>query len=175
MDNRPGSSVTALSLSPAAQGLSFADGDTLLFLRFRRLSSQATTIGLREGYPVAIDSRGKELPCAVFPLALGSVTAVGGQTRGGEQALRVLQFPNPGRGRVELVVKGAKEGTQARWQLYDTLGRLVWEEAFAVASGASRCIWPGRDLFGRRLPAGTYFYRLLIGTKEYKGKCVLLR
>ncbi|MGQ9561109.1 MAG: T9SS type A sorting domain-containing protein [Candidatus Oleimicrobiaceae bacterium] len=174
-DNRPGPAVTALTLGATAQGVFFADGDTLVFLRLRRVGAQATTIGLRSGYPAAIDSRGKEVPCTVFPLHLGSVTAVQEQARASDQALCVVHFPNPGRGQVELVLTGVEEGTPARWCVYDALGRLVWEELFAVVSGANRRMWAGSDASGQRLPAGTYFYRLLIGTQEYKGKCVLLR
>jgi len=174
-DHAPYPSVTGLMLDPAAQGISFADGDTLLALRFRRLSPHATTLSLRTGYPVAMDSKQKELPCTVFPVVLGPVTAVEQPWPALEESFSAQCFPTPGRAGIELVVKGPQEPTPARWLIYDAMGRLVWSQTFTVVPGANRRVWPGIELSGQMLPTGTYFYRLSVGTREYKGKCVLLR
>jgi hypothetical protein len=171
----PGPSVTALMLSKATTGVALPDGDTLVVLRCLRVGAQASSVGLRTGYPVAIDEALRESPCGVFPAVIAQASSVGQQEAEARETLGAAAFPNPCKGVVVLRVTGVPEAGSARWSLYDALGRLVWEQADPVTPGGARLLWYGVDASGQPLPAGTYFYRLRIGARELRGKCVLLR
>lgn len=170
----PGPAVTALMLSKVPTGVALADGDTLLVLHCLRVGAKASSIGLRSGYPVAIDEVLRESPCTVFPAAIAQATSVEQEVEATD-LFGVAAFPNPCKGNVALRVTGVLEPGWARWFLYDALGRLVWEHEGPVTTGATRLLWHGVDASGQPLPAGTYFYRLRIGARELRGKCVLLR
>ncbi|MDZ7295025.1 MAG: T9SS type A sorting domain-containing protein [candidate division KSB1 bacterium] len=168
-------SITALMLSSPSNGVSFADGDTLALLRCMRIGAQGTLIGLKAGHPVAIAATMRELPCIVFPATLAQASGVPRTETGCGGALRAYVSPNPGFERASLVVNSPTRVNQATWSLYDVTGRLVWTQTFMLPEGTSRLSWEGVNASGRRLPAGTYFYRLQTPSQELKGKCVLLR
>ena len=68
--------------------------------------------------------------------------------------------PNPSRGSVQIDYGVAREG-DVRLSVFDVRGRRVSVLVDGQRPrGASRVIWNGTDGFGRRLPAGLYFYRI---------------
>ena len=91
-----------------------------------------------------------------------------------EMASSTLSYPNPFR-----------ESTTFRFQLhhaervslrvYDASGRLVRDlfDDWARA-GETEIAWDGRNDVGRRLPAGTYFYRLRAAGLQYQRPVVLV-
>ncbi|MBC7188107.1 MAG: hypothetical protein H5U38_13865 [Calditrichaeota bacterium] len=170
----PGPAVTALMLSKQHTGVALVDGDTLVVLRCLRVGAQGSSVGLRSGYPVAIDEALREVSCTVFPAAIAQATSVEEEAEATD-LFGAAAFPNPCKGTVALRVTGVPAAGSARWCLYDALGRLVWEQEGPVTTGATRLLWHGVDAAGQPLPAGTYFYRLRIGARELRGKCVLLR
>jgi hypothetical protein len=85
--------------------------------------------------------------------------------------------PNPFSSRVRLVVRGpggleAAASTQpATLDIYDAAGRLVQRLSGRLGDGFE---WDGCDAFGRRLPAGVYFHRIVTpnGTLTAKSQLV---
>ena len=62
-------------------------------------------------------------------------------------------------------------------KIYDISGRLVHEALADQVGhpGRNQVIWAGRDRNGRRLPSGTYFYRLKAGGYEETRRMTLLK
>ncbi len=81
-----------------------------------------------------------------------------------------LAWPNPWRTEVVFQLNGAPEPVRVR--VYDPTGREVWCSG-AVQSGS--IAWNGRDVRGRRVGPGVYFYRLDARRALYTGKILRLR
>jgi len=90
--------------------------------------------------------------------------------------------PNP----VLLAARPAGEAVQIRFalpeaatadlQLFDASGRLVRHyggERFGA--GVQAITWDGRDASGQRVAAGSYFYRLAVGSQVLSGRLAVMR
>ena len=61
-------------------------------------------------------------------------------------------------------------------ELFSLAGRLVRTIYKGTArEGVNEAYWDGRDEFGRDVPNGVYFYRLIVGETLLSKKIVLLR
>jgi hypothetical protein len=85
-----------------------------------------------------------------------------------------VAFPNPFRTRTAIRFDSARSG-EARLDVYDVRGRLVSSSRANVAAGPNREMgWDGRSDDGRRLAAGTYYWRLGGPGETRSGKVTLL-
>ncbi len=68
------------------------------------------------------------------------------------------------------------EAGPVRLQVYDTAGRCVQTLLSNQSQTAGEHVihWAGQDTQGHPLPAGSYHFRLLVGTEQQQGKVVLL-
>jgi len=83
--------------------------------------------------------------------------------------------PNPFRANTSITIS-VPEGGEASLVVYDVRGRLVRQlAAGAHAPGDHAVSWDGRDRNGRRVAAGTYFFRLNAGGETHTRKVVLIR
>lgn len=83
--------------------------------------------------------------------------------------------PNPFSPGTDILFELAREGV-AELSIFDVAGRKVRTlVAGARPAGSHRVAWDGRDDAGRRLAAGTYFYRLLTADGTSLRKMTLLR
>jgi hypothetical protein len=63
-----------------------------------------------------------------------------------------------------------------RLDVFDVAGRRVRTlDAGALSAGEHSVTWDGADASGRRVPAGSYFYRLQVGERVETSRVVLLR
>jgi len=62
-------------------------------------------------------------------------------------------------------------------RVYDIAGRLVdvLINDEMVSAGSNEVVWHGRDMSGRQLPSGTYFYRLTAGVYSETRRMVLVK
>jgi hypothetical protein len=98
-------------------------------------------------------------------LAAGSLDASAG----------ALAYPNPSAGGTTVVFDAPRAGN-ARLDVYDVTGRLVRSVVAAQTAGTGRRIlWDGRDASGRRMPTGTYCYRVSGLGSPVVGKATLVR
>lgn|GEM_PF-676026 len=75
--------------------------------------------------------------------------------------MRLAVFPNPSRKGVVISGRLTDAAEDARIEIYDLLGRLVWSHAAAgVKGGNFRFRWPGTDFRGHPVPGGIYFVKL---------------
>ncbi len=93
---------------------------------------------------------------------------------------RLLQnYPNPFRARINPVTTigyDLHESGRIRLRIFDVLGRTVRELIDARAeAGRHEIQWDGRDLQGRLLPAGLYFYELEAGGHTLRKSLLLIR
>lgn len=73
--------------------------------------------------------------------------------------------PNPGRETILIPVRIPSGGAVAWFEVCDVEGRLVWKNDPAwMDAGETELIWDGRDRDGIRVPAGSYFLDIHIGT-----------
>ncbi|MFO7676402.1 MAG: FlgD immunoglobulin-like domain containing protein [bacterium] len=105
-----------------------------------------------------------------------NVTSVGTSEAGRAAAgFAVRVAPNPSAGRTRFAVSLPGAGP-AELRLYSTAGRLVRSfTLYPDRRGGCEVAWDGTDFKGRRLPAGTYAWRLEGGWDEATGKLVLER
>jgi hypothetical protein len=61
-----------------------------------------------------------------------------------------------------------------RMEIYDVQGRLV-RSIEDLDGSVGTAHWSGMSDYGRELPSGTYFYRLMWGEEESRGKLTLVR
>jgi hypothetical protein len=59
-------------------------------------------------------------------------------------------------------------------EIYDAQGRLV-RSVDNMSGSDGTAHWSGISDYGSELPSGTYFYRLLWGEEESRGKLTLIR
>jgi len=79
--------------------------------------------------------------------------------------------PNPFNGRVGFDIR-APERCRIELIIYDIVGHKVCSEECEI-DGRSNVIWDTRE--NNELPSGIYLYRLLIDTKDYRGKVILVK
>lgn len=82
--------------------------------------------------------------------------------------------PNPFVGSTEIRFQ-LTESASIRLSVIDAGGRVVRELANGVESAGTHAMsWDGRDVTGRDVPAGIYFYRLHAGTEVQTRQMILL-
>jgi hypothetical protein len=69
-------------------------------------------------------------------------------------------------------LEGVDEAPGARLEIFDIRGRRVWEGS--LSGGSESIFWDGRNMAGRNVPAGLYFYSVRPGL-ETKGRILLVR
>jgi len=86
-------------------------------------------------------------------------------------ALPVVAFPNPFERDVSFA-SPQPSSTPIEIAIYDALGRCFWERK---ATGAEPLRWDGRDLAGRQVSSGAYFYRYRMGSETTSGRLIKTR
>jgi hypothetical protein len=82
----------------------------------------------------------------------------------------VQNYPNPFSTSTHIIITLSSIGHSAKGvelNIYDMSGRLV--KSFPISNlqfPISKVVWEGRDNSGKRIPTGTYFYRLTVGNKS---------
>jgi hypothetical protein len=90
----------------------------------------------------------------------------------------LTSFPNPFRTTTTITYSGrlSNSGPQPSLDIYDVTGSLVRTLSLANLSQTPyKYIWDGRDLRGRNLPGGVYFYRLNSPQFRTTKKVVMVR
>ena len=93
-----------------------------------------------------------------------------------EVANLVQNYPNPFNPTTTIEYRLSRAGA-VRLEVYDLQGRLVRQLRGGEQEPAGRheATWDGRDLCGREMAAGTYLYRLEVGTTRQSRSMVLVR
>ncbi len=105
---------------------------------------------------------------------LGDAAAVPGAPEAGAR-LEISAWPNPAPGAVDLRFRLPISG-RAAVAVFAPDGSLVRMLSNGVRSAGPHTLrWDGRDIRGREVPAGVYFYRLEAGEAASAGKIVLTR
>lgn len=108
-----------------------------------------------------------EVPCGSSPTVVGE----GDGTRVALQPNRPDPFTSQ-----TTIGYALPRATQVRLEIYDLRGRRVRTLVDdAVPAGTHAAAWSGTDDAGRRLPSGTYVYRLSTGSVTATQRAVLLR
>jgi len=91
-------------------------------------------------------------------------------------------YPNPfavGREQTRLVFSLGPERGAPQISIYNLMGQevasLTTANGLRAGKGRQEFLWNGRDVSGRVLPAGVYFYRLRAGTQVATKKLILVR
>jgi flagellar hook assembly protein FlgD len=85
-------------------------------------------------------------------------------------------YPNPFGDRAAIRFEIPAGGAQADLSVYDVTGRRVRRLVTGPQpAGFHVVVWDGTDQSGRRVAAGTYFYRLRAGDFEQSHRLVRLR
>jgi hypothetical protein len=85
-------------------------------------------------------------------------------------ALQLVAFPNPFESNVTFI--SPLPGAPIAISIYDPLGRCLWE---GKASDSAALQWDGRDLAGRPVASGAYFYRFRMGSETTNGRLIRTR
>lgn len=90
--------------------------------------------------------------------------------------IRLESFPNPMRTGTTVAYE-LPEAATVSLKVYDPAGRLVRtiEESNSRPAGRYTDTWDGRDLEGRPVSAGVYFYRLEAGARTVTRKLVIVQ
>lgn len=103
-------------------------------------------------------------PSEFYPLYIGTVLVT--EKEAGPVESAIFAYPSPFISLIEFSLGFC----DCSIFIYDLNGRVVRK-----LNGAQRIIWDGKDEQGNDLPAGLYFYRVLKGDKDFRGKMVKLR
>lgn len=88
--------------------------------------------------------------------------------------LALTIYPNPSKEKVSLRLMGA--GTTERdCAIFDVAGRLVTRIPLAVSGANLIATWSATDAWGRPLPQGVYYARIIDGEKAFEEKIILIR
>jgi len=88
----------------------------------------------------------------------------------------VQVWPNPAPGSISFQAAGLPSQTPVGLRVFDLAGRQVWSsDGRSSSHGHWEVRWEGCDSWGRRLPAGVYFYHCETGQELRSGKLVLVR
>jgi len=164
-------SFSAVSVAEGAkiQWTYVDDGDLSLFSVSRIRNGEETVLAsavrTQDGAGEYLDRNAP--PGEAVEYALDAIYRDGNRERVGTVAFRLdpvsartlgQNFPNPFAGSTAIPVAGAP-GAALEVQIFDAAGRLV-RTLDGVASESGLLQWDGTDGGGRRVPAGTYFYRV---------------
>lgn len=84
-------------------------------------------------------------------------------------------YPNPFNPSTQISYT-VPENALVKLTVYDVLGRVVSELVNGyVTSGQHQAVWNGRDLNGRQVASGKYFYRLTVDGKQISRSVILLK
>ncbi|MEE9271383.1 MAG: FlgD immunoglobulin-like domain containing protein, partial [Candidatus Krumholzibacteria bacterium] len=90
-------------------------------------------------------------------------------------ALSMRNFPNPFNPSTEIVFDMVRAG-HASLVVFDAQGRLVTKLLDRdLEAGPNRVVWDGRNVSGRVMATGVYFYRLVTRDAVLTRKMVLLK
>lgn len=110
-----------------------------------------------------------------FALGVDNVTGVEGSPMPRTLTLR-QNVPNPFNPTTTISFDVPRDGDAVHLRVYDVAGRLVRTLAEgARAAGTHRVSWDGRDVEGRAVAAGVYYYRLSAGMVELTRRMILLK
>jgi len=101
----------------------------------------------------------------IYPLHCPAVTQVGPSSAVPDRTLRLA--PNPTTGRVTMEWPTGAGPTVM--SIYDVQGRLV-QRWMRAALGGHTVTWDGRDLSGRRVPAGAYWVKLVVSGSDARSE-----
>lgn len=88
----------------------------------------------------------------------GGVLAVGGRSSSSGLSLSSA-YPNPSRRSVAFTLESSAP-SEARWAVFDVLGREVWSNSEKLTGGRQELRWPLTDRSGSRVPNGIYMVRV---------------
>ncbi len=84
-------------------------------------------------------------------------------------------YPNPFNPRTSIRFELAHE-SNVDAAIYDLRGRKIAELASGrMVAGPHRLEWAGEDASGQRVASGTYFFRMIAGSHEFRSKLVLVK
>ena len=87
----------------------------------------------------------------------------------------IRPLSNPSRGPDEFELRSAERG-HAQLSIHDLAGRrLATVLDREIDPGTGRVTWSGADASGRRVAAGLYFYRLVLGAQRAQGTVIITR
>lgn len=110
-----------------------------------------------------------------FALGVDNVTGVEGSPTPRTVVLR-QNVPNPFNPTTTISFDVPSDGDAVQLRVYDVAGRLVTTLAEgARPAGTHKVSWDGRDLAGRAVSAGVYYYRLSAGSVELTRRMILLK
>jgi|GEM_PF-5816798 len=98
--------------------------------------------------------------------------------------IRLSAYPNPFTQKtvIEFRSSGVQESNSQlpnsstpQLTIYDACGQLVRTFPSSLFSLHSSVTWDGTDFHGKKVPTGTYFYRLKVGNKSITKKITLIR
>ena len=90
-------------------------------------------------------------------------------------AAGIFSSPNPFIGSTTLRIK-IPSPARLMVQIYNTKGEAIWKTQTQVhASGIATVQWNGTDNSGRRVAAGVYFIRAIVGAEISSGRIILLK
>jgi hypothetical protein len=114
--------------------------------------------------------RGKSLQ--VFDAGL-AIAFTHGYTH--ETDLKLLVYPNPGKGRINIICKLPADG-EAKLELYNLRGQKVFAKTYSYTKeGLNVLRMDTRDSAGRALGSGVYFARLKQGAYSQTGKLIIAK
>jgi len=158
--------LAALSADGVFVGSAFADGAGYASVEFE----PADLVGL-DDVTLTVTGFNRIPNVEVVPVGTGSTAApvVAGGAWLGESR------PNPFV-RSTSVAFALDRDQNVRLDVFDVAGRRVRTlDAGALSAGEHSVTWDGADASGRRVPAGSYFYRLQVGERVETSRVVLLR
>lgn len=83
--------------------------------------------------------------------------------------------PNPMHSQTDFAISTTSP-SNVHLVVFDASGRQVLSRSqFLPNAGVNRIGWDARDVSGRPLPGGTYFYRVANGSEEARGKVIIAR
>jgi len=90
--------------------------------------------------------------------------------------LRLIAVPNPFNPQTTISFDLPRE-TQATVRIFDVTGRLVRSllNGAIARQGRNEVVWNGRDVDGRQVATGVYFYRLEAGEYSETKRMVLIK
>lgn len=112
-------------------------------------------------------------PASAFSVEVESINALAEDFR---PRLHIRPYPNPWNESLSFTASGLSSSDGLKIRIVDLTGREVWSSSFAPsASGVQNFRWRGSNANGKRVPPGTYFYRIESSDRSYSGKVIRLK
>ena len=173
MDSLLGYAMTAIMLN---QNIDLENNDTLAVATFLRLGENGTTISLKSGYPILINKDRIPISCNVLPVVLDEITSVKYQNNDlVPTSMSITNYPNPFNASTQFVFINDNRAQKVNVQVFNILGRLVWQKDIIAGKGENSISWNGVNFNKNLLPSGVYIYRFKVNQKVRQGKCVIIR